>query len=121
MKGASLRLVLTLVVVILLAGCEAFGARKSSRRRRVWNNEVSIELKPKRTLSRLPPQGLEDDTEFSAAALDDPDSPLSVRVIYFDYDSSCIHTRGIPRHHRGSCVVSGFELRDQRDLGRSRG
>ena len=34
--------------------------------------------------------GLEDEDRFSAASLDDPNSPLSVRIIYFDYDSANI-------------------------------
>ena len=37
-------------------------------------------------------QGLDDDVGFSAASLDDPNSPLSIRVIYFDYDSATIRS-----------------------------
>ncbi len=32
--------------------------------------------------------GISDDERFSASALNDPDSPLSQRIVYFEYDSS---------------------------------
>lgn len=90
MKGISLRLANILVAVVLLAGCEAFGGKKQKpaparvEQRSVDRAETETEV------DTAVSQGLADDAEISAAALDDPNSPLSVRVIYFDYDSSSI-------------------------------
>jgi peptidoglycan-associated lipoprotein len=41
-------------------------------------------------------RGLDDETGFAGSRLDDPDSPLSVRVIYFDYDSSTVRAEFRP-------------------------
>ena len=90
MKGASLKLAYALMVAIMLAGCGAFGGKKQQpaparvEERGVDRSETETDVDPAVS------QGLADDAEISAAALDDPDSPLSVRVIYFDYDSSTI-------------------------------
>ena len=90
MKGVSLRLAIILVVGVLLAGCEAFGGKKE-RPAPARVEERSVDRAETETdVDSAVSQGLADDAEISAAVLDDPDSPLSVRVIYFDYDSSSI-------------------------------
>jgi peptidoglycan-associated lipoprotein len=92
MNGASFRLTCMLLVVILLAGCEAFGGKKQQssparvEERAVDRSEIETDV------DSAVSQGLADEAKISAAALDDPNSPLSVRVIYFDYDSSAIRS-----------------------------
>jgi len=87
MKEDGLKLVLLTIVAILLAGCGTTGDKQ--------RQQTSSRLES-RTVSRAPAsapavsQGLAEDTEFSAAALDDPEGPLSVRTVYFDYDSSAV-------------------------------
>lgn len=87
MKEDGLKLVLLTLVAMLLVGCGTTGDRKRQQTSSGYES---------RTVSRTPSsapavsKGLAENAGLTAAALDDPESPLSVRTIYFDYDSSAI-------------------------------
>lgn len=81
-------------------------------------------------------RGLGDDEKYSLAALDDPNSPLSIRTIYFAFDSSELtpesmdvlieHSRFMSLHPEMSAVLEGHaDERGTRDynlaLGEKRG
>ncbi|MEE2982717.1 MAG: peptidoglycan-associated lipoprotein Pal [Pseudomonadota bacterium] len=92
MKEVGFKLVLVLMAAILLAGCGAVGGKKeqATTPAKVEDRSMDRAESDADADSDARTQGLEDDETMSAAALDDPDSPLSVRVIYFDYDSSIV-------------------------------
>ena len=87
MKEDGFKLVLLTLVAILLIGCGTTGDKKRQQTSSRYES---------RTVSRAPStapavsKGLAENAGLTAAALDDPESPLSVRTIYFDYDSSAI-------------------------------
>ncbi|MGE4617612.1 MAG: peptidoglycan-associated lipoprotein Pal [Gammaproteobacteria bacterium] len=92
MKEVGFKLMLVLMAAILLAGCGAVGGKKeqATTPAKVEDRSMDRAEFDADADSDARTQGLEDDETMSAAALDDPDSPLSVRVIYFDYDSSIV-------------------------------
>ncbi|MCZ6893826.1 MAG: peptidoglycan-associated lipoprotein Pal [Gammaproteobacteria bacterium] len=90
MKEVVLKLMFVLMASILLAGCGAFGGKKEQAISPAKVEDRSMDRTESDADSGARTQGLEDDETMSAAALDDPDSPLSVRIIYFDYDSSTV-------------------------------
>ena len=92
MKEVGFKLMLVLMAAILLAGCGAVGGKKeqATTPAKVEDRSMDRAESDADADSGARTQGLEDDETMSAAALDDPDSPLSVRVIYFDYDSSIV-------------------------------
>lgn len=89
MKGAGLKLIGVVMTAFLLAACGSNTTKDDDAQAR-----ASVEDRGMNRDGDDDPgastQGLEDDGSLSAAALDDPDSPLAVRVIYFDYDSANI-------------------------------
>lgn len=84
MTSKSFMMALVLVVFgIFLGGCQTIGDAGTS-------GEVQIEDLGS-TVSETEgaeAHGIGGAEGFQGSALDDPDSPLSVRVIYFEYDSS---------------------------------
>jgi peptidoglycan-associated lipoprotein len=67
------------LATMILAGCETFGSR---------DDEAAAEVEDRGEVDAgAQPHGVPDSGRFRGAELDDPDSPLAVRVIYFDYDS----------------------------------
>jgi peptidoglycan-associated lipoprotein len=87
MRTASLRLLLVLLVAIpVLTGCS------SSKQKDATQTGAKVEERGvgQGAGDGAQSQGLEGAQDLSAAALDDPNSPLAVRVIYFDYDSANI-------------------------------
>lgn len=89
MKGAGLKLMVVLLTALLVMGC-------SSRATKTDNAQSRAQVED-RTGSRgadatggAQAQPLEAERGLSVAALNDPDSPLAVRTIYFDYDSANI-------------------------------
>ncbi len=85
MTSKSFTMALVLVILgIILGGCQTTGVGTSE--------EVQVEDLGS-TVSETDAAGAEAHgiggaEGFQGSALDDPDSPLSVRVIYFEYDSS---------------------------------
>lgn len=68
---------------LILAGCEgALGTKEEA------GGEVA--MVEDRTAETAQTRGLEEGGRFAGHALDDPASPLSKRVIYFEFDSSDI-------------------------------
>jgi peptidoglycan-associated lipoprotein len=90
MKKVGLKLALVVMASVLLAGCGSFGGKKEQAQTSAKVEDRGIDRPESDTDSGARTQGLEDEEAMSAAALDDPNSPLSVRVIYFDYDSSTV-------------------------------
>ena len=89
MKWAGFQIMLVLAVSLSLAGCSSTGDKKDDTQSAARVEDRSA-TSGAGTDSGAVTQGLEPDTSLSAMALDDPNSPLSVRVIYFDYDSANI-------------------------------
>lgn len=79
---------LVLTAVLVLAGCSSLDRKDQGKGASVEDRGISSgEMSD---IDAAKSQGLEDGSAAGASALDDPNSPLSVRVIYFDYDSSNI-------------------------------
>jgi len=86
----------TLVILIFAAflfGCESTQVKESE--------EVAVEdqgtmLDDSGESSEAQAYGVEGDTGTELSALDDPSGPLSIRIIYFDYDSSDIRSEYRP-------------------------
>lgn len=87
MRGASLRIILVLMVSLsMLTACSKSQKNDAQTGARVEERGVGGATDGMGTES----QGLEGSENLSAEALNDPNSPLAVRVIYFDYDSANI-------------------------------
>jgi len=72
---------IVLALVVLIAGCSSTGDKK--------DGDVSIEDRGTDAGdSGAVASGATSGTDYSSAALNDPNSPLSRRVIYFEYDSA---------------------------------
>jgi peptidoglycan-associated lipoprotein len=67
------------LLVAILAGCSSKGGTKDG---------VAVEDRGISTGGGAVTSGMGGAAAFDTSALDDPDSPLSRRVIYFDYDSA---------------------------------
>jgi peptidoglycan-associated lipoprotein len=93
MQVAGLNLIAVLAATFMLAGC---GSNTSKETSSGIGNRAAVEERgvadgaEDNAGGRT--QGLEDDGAMSSAALNDPSSPLAVRVIYFDYDSANIRS-----------------------------
>ncbi len=88
MKGMGLKLCVVLVA-LTLAACGSSKTKDADAQNRA-NVEDRSMSDDAGAGSGVQSQGLEDDRSVSLAALNDPTSPLAVRVIYFDYDSANI-------------------------------
>lgn len=87
MRGASLKLILVLMVSLsMLAACSKSQKNDAQSGAKVEERGIGSESDS----SAVDSQGLEGAENLSAEALNDPNSPLAVRVIYFDYDSANI-------------------------------
>ncbi len=93
MTMASLKWIPVALLALLIAGCggsktkDSDATRASVEDRGISSDEMDAIDSAART------QGLEDVDPLSSSALgdpNDPDGPLSVRVIYFDYDQSTV-------------------------------
>ena len=67
------------LVIALLAGCSSSGGTKG---------DVAVEDRSTGTDGGVATSGAMGAGTYDMAALDDPNSPLARRVIYFDYDSA---------------------------------
>jgi len=86
MTRAILKTTLLLAAVLISTGCSSQNKTPASaaiENRGLSNGEMS-DIEAARS------KGMGDGSGAGAAELNDPSSPLSVRVIYFDYDSSDI-------------------------------
>ncbi len=74
------------VILISLSGCEYLGSKESEEPQSTGPAEVEDRsLTPSGSAETY---AADDSGAFRGSALDDPESPLQVRVIYFDYDKS---------------------------------
>ena len=88
MQGALYKLMIILVAALALAGCASTADRDDS------GSPARVEERGMGAADagddQAVTQGVDDDRGFTGDALDDPASPLSVRIIYFEYDSSTV-------------------------------
>ena len=89
---------LVALVALILTGCSSLDKKKSTsaavENRGISNGEMS-------DIDAAKSQGMGDGAATGANALTDPSSPLSTRVIYFDYDSTTIRSdfEGVVQAH----------------------
>ena len=86
MTRAILKTTLLLAAVLISTGCSSLNKKPASaaiENRGLSNGEMS-------DIDAARSKGMGDGSGAGAAELNDPSSPLSVRVIYFDHDSSDI-------------------------------
>jgi len=76
---------------VLLAGC-AKGTREQAGDAAVVEDRGGAESDAGADAAGAQTHGVAGSAGFAGDRLDDPDSPLSVRVLYFDYDSSEIRS-----------------------------
>ena len=85
MTRALLKTTLLLAAVLVATGCSSLNKKAASgaaiENRGLSNGEMS-------DIDAARSKGAGDGSGAGAAELNDPNSPLAVRVIYFDYDSS---------------------------------
>jgi peptidoglycan-associated lipoprotein len=88
MNRAILNGMLLLLVALAAAGCSSLNKKSAAGGASVEDRGISSGEMSDIDAARS--QGLAEGGGAGAAELNDPNSPLSVRVIYFDYDSSNI-------------------------------
>jgi peptidoglycan-associated lipoprotein len=88
MNRAILNGMLLLLVAFMAAGCSNLNKKSTTGGASVEDRGISSGEMSDIDAARS--QGVGDGTGAGASELNDPNSPLSVRVIYFDYDSSNI-------------------------------
>jgi peptidoglycan-associated lipoprotein len=77
---------LVLTAALSITACSSTGSKKDTAQTGARVEERGMTQSGSETQS----QGLADDATLGGGSLDDPNSPLAVRVIYFDYDSANI-------------------------------
>ena len=82
-------------LLLVLAGCSGSGEKRSSGAA-VEDRSISSDEMNEIDSSQAEVTGLDDEPGFSADALDDPNSLLATRVIYFEYDSTTIRAEFEP-------------------------
>ena len=91
MVGNGSRILISLLVGGLLAGCESLGGGEDEESQApvaVEDRGISAEeMAEMDAQAEARTQGIEEAETFQGSALDDPSSPLSTRIIYFEYDS----------------------------------
>ncbi|WP_018867503.1 MULTISPECIES: peptidoglycan-associated lipoprotein Pal [unclassified Thioalkalivibrio] len=90
----AFRLTLAAVVIAALSACatptrDAEDAERAAERERAAEQE-----RAEREAAEA--RGIGRDREFDAAALDDPDSPLAERLVYFDFDRDEVKSEFMP-------------------------
>lgn len=90
MKGSVLRVVLMFVLALALAGCESLGGGAgetgATDPAAVEDRGISAEEMAEMD-AQVETQGVPETGGFAGSPLDDPSSPLSTRVLFFEYDS----------------------------------
>ena len=92
MKGAGQKFLVILMAALLVTGCGSRSARTDDARSRAQVEDRTSSTADGATALGARDRGVGQGTELSPAALNDPTSPLAVRIIYFDYDSSNIRS-----------------------------
>ncbi|WP_019612056.1 peptidoglycan-associated lipoprotein Pal [Thioalkalivibrio sp. AKL7] len=88
------RLALAAVVIAVLSAC-ATPTRDAEDAERAAEREAAAEqARAEREAAEA--RGLGRDRDFDAAALDDPDSPLAERLVYFDFDRDEVKSEYMP-------------------------
>jgi peptidoglycan-associated lipoprotein len=90
MKPEHIRLIVFLCCTIFAVGCSTPGDEQPDTGTAQIEDRGASDEDDESLGSAAQSQGIGDDASLGAAALDDPDSPLSVRIIYFAYDSSSV-------------------------------
>jgi peptidoglycan-associated lipoprotein len=96
----KLNRLLVVLLIAVLAGCSSTGDKQ--------DGSVSIEDKGTSADGGAMASGAAGGSDFSSYSLDDPNSPLAQRVIYFEYDSAEITADGqdLLVHHSGYLVAN---------------
>ncbi len=95
MMNTGLKLVILFVTVLFLAACSSSKTKDDATQTRANVEErgtANATSTDDEDGGGAVTQGLDDDDPYSLAALDDPESQLAVRIIYFDYDSATIRS-----------------------------
>ena len=97
--NTGLKLIILFVTVLFLAACSSSKTKDDATQTRANVEERGTATSTATATSTddedgggVVTQGLDDDDPYSLAALDDPESQLAVRIIYFDYDSATIRS-----------------------------
>lgn len=89
MTNSRYRVLSVAVMALALVGCSNLNKKETApasvENRGISSDEMS-------NIDAAKSQGMEDGAGAGASALDDPNSPLATRVIYFDYDSTNIRS-----------------------------
>ncbi len=93
MKAGLKLITVTMLAMLLLSGCETISdinkdADADGKIAEVDDNRASVSGTGEDGSART--YGLDDRSAIEGAQLDDPNSPLAIRVIYFEYDSADI-------------------------------
>jgi peptidoglycan-associated lipoprotein len=98
----SIRLVLVLLFTVMLSGCETTEEKKDD----VIIEDQGRSIEEGGTDTQT--YGAEKDDRSTRSALDDPNSPLSTRIIYFEYDSSEVQAqyRAVVEAHAAYLVAN---------------
>jgi peptidoglycan-associated lipoprotein len=88
-KNMSTRLFFVIGLTILLLGCSKDQVKEEEP---VEVTDLNADSTATSNEDGVQTYGAEDDTGSAFNQLDDPQSPLSVRIIYFEYDSSEIRS-----------------------------
>lgn len=110
MTSSTLKLATLLLSALLVAGCSSLDKKKSASAA-VQNGGISSGEMSDIDAARS--AGMDDGSGSGAAALNDPSSPLSTRVIYFDYDSTNIRSdfENVVQAHAGYLAANpGTEI-----------
>lgn len=85
MKGSILKVLLVVTASLMLAACSSNKAKTDTAQ-----SGARVEDRSAVGADGAASAGLGDGSGLAGGALNDPNSPLAVRVIYFDYDSANI-------------------------------
>ncbi|WP_019625542.1 peptidoglycan-associated lipoprotein Pal [Thioalkalivibrio sp. ALJT] len=90
------RLTLAAIVMAALSAC-ATPTRDADEAERAAEREAAAEQeRAEREAAEAEARALGRDRQFDAAALDDPDSPLAERLVYFDFDRDEVKSEFMP-------------------------
>ena len=92
MKGAGQKLLVVLLAALLVTGCSSRSTRSDDAQGRATVEDRSMGQTGTDADGGAQSSALPGGSDLSASALNDPASPLAVRIIYFDYDSANIRS-----------------------------
>ncbi|MGR8947632.1 MAG: peptidoglycan-associated lipoprotein Pal [Gammaproteobacteria bacterium] len=116
MKKNLIKYLIAVCAIALLSGCSSSGGTKDSGSAQVEDRSISSD-EMSEIDSRATSSGLDEDGGFIGDPLDDPNSLLATRIIYFEYDSSNVredfrsaieeHARYLAENPSASMVLEG--------------